>query len=186
LVWNYWVNNYLLGKSPPAFDILFWNADVTRMPARLHRDFLELAVENALTRPGRAQLLGSPVDLGSVKTDAYVVAGIADHLCDWESSYRTAHLLGGDTRFVLSTSGHIAAIVNPPGNPKAKYQVSEQNPKDPAEFVKTAQRVDGTWWTDYVEWLHERCGPETPAPTELGGGGLEPLADAPGTYVLEK
>jgi polyhydroxyalkanoate synthase len=185
LVWNYWVNNYLLGKSPPAFDILFWNADVTRMPARLHRDFLNLAVENALTKPGQAQLLGSPVDLSSVKTDAYVLAGIADHLCDWESCYRTAHLLGGDTRFVLSTSGHIAAIVNPPGNPKAKYQVSEQTPEDPAKFVKAAQRVDGTWWTDYVAWLRERCGPETAAPTELGGGGLEPLADAPGTYVLE-
>ena len=88
------------------------------------------------SKPGQAQLLGSPVDLGSVKTDAYVLAGIADHLCDWESCYRTAHLLGGDTRFVLSTSGHIAAIVNPPGNPKAKYQVSEQNPEDPAEYLK--------------------------------------------------
>jgi polyhydroxyalkanoate synthase subunit PhaC len=185
LIWNYWVNNYLLGKSPPAFDILFWNADVTRMPARLHKDFLELAVENALTKPGQAQLLGGPVDLSSVKTDAYVLAGVADHLCDWESCYRTVHLLGGDTRFVLSTSGHVAAIVNPPGNPKANYQVSEQNPEDPAEFVKTAQRADGTWWTDYVEWLRDRCGPERPAPSELGGGGLEPLSDAPGTYVLE-
>ena len=185
LIWNYWVNNYLLGKSPPAFDILFWNADVTRMPARLHRDFLELAVENALTKPGQAQLLGNPVDLSSVKTDAYVLAGVADHLCDWESCYRTVHLLGGDTRFVLSTSGHVAAIVNPPGNPKANYQVSEQNPEDPAEFVRKAQRANGTWWTDYVEWLRDRCGPERPAPTELGGGGLEPLSDAPGTYVLE-
>jgi polyhydroxyalkanoate synthase subunit PhaC len=185
LIWNYWVNNYLLGKSPPAFDILFWNADVTRMPARLHRDFLELAVDNALTKPGQAQLLGSPVDLSSVKTDAYVLAGVADHLCDWESCYRTTQLLGGDTRFVLSTSGHIAAIVNPPGNPKANYQVSEQNPADPAEFVKAANRADGTWWTDYVEWLRDRCGPEIAAPTELGGGGLEPIADAPGTYVLE-
>jgi poly(3-hydroxyalkanoate) synthetase len=185
LIWNYWVNNYLLGKSPPAFDILFWNADVTRMPARLHRDFLELAVENVLTKPGQAQLLGSPVDLSAVKTDAYVLAGVADHLCDWESCYRTVHLLGGDTRFVLSTSGHVAAIVNPPGNPKANYQVSQQNPEEPAEFVKTAQRADGTWWTDYVEWLRERCGPERPALTELGGGGLQPLSDAPGTYVLE-
>ena len=91
---------------------------------------------NALTKPGQAQLLGSPVDLSSIKTDAYVLAGVADHLCDWESCYRTTQLLGGDTRFVLSTSGHVAAIVNPPGNPQANYQVSEQNPKDPAEFVK--------------------------------------------------
>jgi poly[(R)-3-hydroxyalkanoate] polymerase subunit PhaC len=86
---------------------------------------------------------------------------------------------------VLSTSGHVAAIVNPPGNPKAHYQVSEQNPEDAAQFVRTAQRANGTWWTDYVEWLRDRCGPERPAPTELGGGGLEPLSDAPGTYVLE-
>jgi polyhydroxyalkanoate synthase len=186
LIWNYWVNNYLLGKAPPAFDILFWNSDVTRMPARLHRDFLELAVENALVTPGQAQLLGSPVDLREVKTDSYVLAGSADHLCDWESCYRTAQLLGGQTRFVLSTSGHIAAIVNPPGNPKAKFQVSEQNPEAPGDFLKTAQRVDGTWWTDYVDWLRERCGPEIDAPAVLGGGGLEPLVDAPGTYVLEK
>jgi polyhydroxyalkanoate synthase len=186
LVWTYWVNNYLLGKQPPAFDILFWNADVTRMPARLHRDFLELSVENALVDPGQAQLLGTPVDLGSVKTDAYVVAGVADHLCDWESCYRTAHLLGGTTRFVLSTSGHIAAIVNPPGNPKAKYQVSEQNPESPQRLLQEAQRADGTWWHDYVDWLRQRCGPEVAAPDELGGGGLEPLAAAPGTYVFEK
>ncbi len=186
LIWNYWVNNYLLGRQPPAFDILFWNGDVTRMPARLHRDFLEMSVENSLVKQGEAQLLGTPVDLSSVKGDAYVVAGVSDHLCDWESCYRTAHLLGGTTRFVLSTSGHIAAIVNPPGNPKAKYQVSEQNPKSPQRFLKEAQRKDGTWWHDYADWLRQRCGPEVAAPSELGGGGLQPLGDAPGTYVLER
>jgi polyhydroxyalkanoate synthase len=103
-----------------------------------------------------------------------VLAGIADHLSDWESCYRTAHLLGGDTRFVLSTSGHIAAIVNPPGNPKAKYQVSDQNPKDPAEFVKTAQRADGTWWTDYVEWLQDRCGRRRPHLPSSAAAGWNP------------
>jgi polyhydroxyalkanoate synthase len=186
LVWNYWVNNYLLGKDPPAFDILFWNADVTRMPARLHRDFLDLAVENALAEPGKARLLGNPVDLGAVKTDAYVLAGVADHLCDWQSCYRSATLLGGTTRFVLSTSGHIAAIVNPPGNPKAKYQVSEDLPEDPHTFVKAAPSVKGTWWTDYVDWLRERCGPEIDAPAELGGGLRPAICDAPGTYVFDR
>ncbi|MFI5099461.1 MAG: poly(3-hydroxyalkanoate) polymerase, partial [Actinomycetes bacterium] len=166
--------------------ILFWNADVTLMPARLHRDFLEMAVENTLVSPGKAQLLGSSVDLGLVKTDAYVVAGAADHLCDWESCYETVHLLGGSNRFVLSTSGHIAAIVNPPGNPKADFQVSEQGSASAQEFRKSAQRVAGTWWIDYVDWLRDRCGPEVPAPDELGGGGLVPLSDAPGTYVLER
>ena len=108
-------------------------------------------VPSALVQPGRAQLLGNPVDLSAVKTDAYVLAGVADHLCDWQSCYRTGHLLGGDTRFVLSTSGHIAAIVNPPGNPKAKFQISDELPEDPRTFVKTAQTVEGTWWTDYAE-----------------------------------
>jgi polyhydroxyalkanoate synthase subunit PhaC len=186
LIWNYWVNNYLLGKKPPSFDILAWNADVTRMPARLHRDFLELAADNALVTPEKASLLGDPVDLGSVKTDAYVLAGSADHLCAWESCYRSARLLGGDTRFVLSTSGHIAAIVNPPGNPKASYQVAEDHPDDPGGFVMAATTIGGTWWADYVEWLRERCGPQIPAPSVLGGGGLVPLAAAPGTYVFEK
>ena len=186
LIWNYWVNNYLLGRTPPAFDILFWNADVTRMPARLHSDFLDLSVDNALVEPGRAQVLGGPVDLGTVKTDAYVLAGSADHLCDWESCYQTSQLLGGQTRFVLSTSGHIAAIVNPPGNPKAAFQVSEQNPPSPREFIRTAPRNEGSWWPDYVSWLRQRGGPEVEPPAALGGGGLEPLVDAPGTYVLEK
>jgi polyhydroxyalkanoate synthase len=185
LIWNYWVNNYLLGRTPPAFDILFWNADVTRMPARLHRDFLDLAVDNALVEPGRAQVLGEAVDLGAVKTDAYVLAGSNDHLCNWESCYRTSQLLGGQTRFVLSTSGHIAAIINPPGNPKAAFQVSKQNPPSPRDFLVAAAREQGSWWPDYVAWLRERCGPEIDAPDTLGGGGLEPLADAPGTYVLE-
>jgi polyhydroxyalkanoate synthase len=185
LIWNYWVNNYLLGNEPPAFDILFWNSDVTRMPARLHRDFLDLAVDNALVTPGGATVLGSPVDLGAVKTDAYVLAGVADHLCPWESCYRTAHLLGGTTRFVLSTSGHIAALVNPPGNPKARYQVAEQNPAEPERFLESAETRTGTWWTDYVDWLRDRCGPEIDAPSELGGGGLAPLVDAPGTYMFQ-
>jgi polyhydroxyalkanoate synthase subunit PhaC len=185
LIWNYWVNNYLLGRRPPAFDILFWNADVTRMPARLHRDFLQLAVQNALTHPGETGLLGTPVDLRAVMTDAYVLAGVADHLCDWESCYRTVHLLGGQARFVLSTSGHVAAIVNPPGNPKAKYQVAGHNPQDPRQFLRAAQTVSGTWWNDYVAWLRERCGREVSAPQTLGGGQLEPVADAPGSYVFE-
>jgi len=186
LVWNYWVNNYLLGRPPPAFDILFWNSDVTRMPARLHRDFLDLAVENALVTPGQAQLLGAPVDLAAAKTDAYVLAGVADHLCDWESCYRTTGLLGGHTRFVLSTSGHIAAIVNPPGNDKARYQVAEQAPTDPQVFLRTAPSISGSWWGDYVQWLAERCGPQVRAPDELGGNGLRSLGRAPGTFVLDK
>ena len=115
LVWNYWVNNYLLGKEPPAFDILFWNADSTNLPAALHRDFLEMSIENSITHPGELTVLGTPIDLSKIKAPTYLVAGIADHIIPWENAYKTVNLYGSDPRFVLSTSGHIAALVNPPG-----------------------------------------------------------------------
>ena len=183
LIWNYWVNNYLLGRKPPPFDILFWNADTTRMTAGLHRDFLEMGVANALVRPGGATMLGSPVDLAAVDRDAYLVAGITDHICPWQSCYRSTQLLSGRQRFVLSTSGHIAAMVNPPGNDKARYQLAKEYPEDPQEFLRRAETCHGSWWPDYADWLAERCGEEKAAPGELGGGGLAPICDAPGTYV---
>src|ERR1700734_417726 len=185
LIWNYWVNNYLLGKKPPAFDILYWNADTTRMTAGLHRDFLELGAANALVRPGAATMLGSPVDLSAVNRDSYVVAGITDHICPWQSCYRSTQLLGGQPRFVLSTSGHIAAMVNPPGNPKARYQLAEECPEDPKKWLRQAETRHGTWWPDYADWLAERCGEERAAPEDLGGGGLAPIGEAPGTYVYD-
>jgi polyhydroxyalkanoate synthase len=186
LIWNYWVNNYLLGRKPPPFDILFWNADTTRMTAALHRDFLQLGVTNGLVHPGGATMLGSPVDLSLVDRDSYLVAGITDHICPWESCYRSTQLLGGNKRFVLSTSGHIAAMVNPPGNEKARYQVAKDCPEDPREWLQRAESCRGSWWPDYAGWLAERSGEEVAAPDELGGGRLAPLADAPGTYVYDR
>ena len=186
LVWNYWVNDYLLGRTPPPFDILFWNADTTRMSAALHRDFLQMGVANDLVRPGGVTMLGSPVDLAAVDRDTYLVAGITDHLCPWQSCYRSTQLLSGSKRFVLSTSGHVAAMVNPPGNEKARYQVAKECPEDPQEWLRHAENGHGTWWPDYTSWLAERCGEERAAPGELGGAGLEPLGDAPGTYVYDR
>jgi polyhydroxyalkanoate synthase len=113
------------------------------------------------------------------------VAGIADHITPWQNCYRSTQLLGGKSRFILSTSGHIAALVNPPGNQKARYQVNKGNPANPADWLKTADTEQGSWWPDMVTWLGERSGGEKPAPEELGGGGLRPLADAPGTYVFD-
>jgi polyhydroxyalkanoate synthase subunit PhaC len=185
LIWNYWVNNYLLGKKPPPFDILFWNADTTRMTAGLHRDFLELGAGNTLVRPGAATMLGSPVDLAAINRDSYIVAGITDHICPWQSCYRSARLLGGKPRFILSTSGHIAAMVNPPGNEKARYQLADDSPDDPNEWLRRAETRHGSWWSDYAGWLAERCGEENAAPTELGGSGLLPISEAPGTYVYD-
>lgn len=186
LIWNYWVNNYLLGKRPPAFDILFWNADTTRMSAGLHADFVDLAMENQLTRPGSLSVLGVPIDLGAVTVDSYVVAGIADHITPWENCYRTTQLLGGDSRFILSTSGHIAALVNPPGNPKATFHTNDEHGPDATAWLKGAQTHQGSWWTDVSDWLEERCGERVPAPKELGSTRLRPLAEAPGTYVFDK
>jgi polyhydroxyalkanoate synthase subunit PhaC len=186
LIWNYWVNNYLLGRTPPPFDILSWNADTTRMTAGLHRDFLQMGVSNALARPGGVTMLGSPVDLGAIDRDSYLVAGITDHICPWQSCYRSTGLLGGSKRFVLSTSGHIAAMVNPPGNAKARYQVAKDSPQDPAGWLRRAETCHGSWWPDYAAWLAERCGEEEAAPAELGGGGLTPICDAPGTYVYDR
>jgi polyhydroxyalkanoate synthase len=186
LVWNYWVNNYLLGRAPKAFDILFWNADSVRMTAALHRDFIELAVSNGLTEPGGSRLLGTDLDLGKVDTDAYVVAGIADHLCRWESCYRTTQLLGGNTRFVLSTSGHIASMVNPPDNPKASFQTADDNPPGAADWLEAAHKVGGSWWEDYVTWLEPRTGPMRGRPRRLGSAAFPVVCDAPGTYVLDR
>jgi len=185
LIWNYWVNNYLLGKKPPAFDILFWNADTTRMSAKLHADFVDLGMENHLVTPGAMSVLGVPVDLSRIEVDSYVVAGIADHITPWQNCYRSTQLLGGDSRFILSTSGHIAALVNPPGNPKASYQTNKDNPADAQQWLRTAETQQGSWWPDVVAWLGERCGEEKRAPARLGGGGLRPLVEAPGTYVFD-
>src|SRR4029453_8582821 len=185
LFWTYWVNNYLLGKKPPAFDILFWNSDTTRMTAGLHADFVDMAMDNLLTEAGGVTVMGVPIHLSRIDTDAYVVAGIAAHITPWQNCYRSTQLLGGTTRFVLSTSGHIAALVNPPGNPKASYQLNKANPVDPADWLTTAQTQQGTWWTDASGWLAERCGGQKPAPEQLAGGGRRALVDAPGTYVFD-
>jgi polyhydroxyalkanoate synthase subunit PhaC len=185
LIWNYWVSNYLLGKQPPAFDILFWNADTTNMPAGLHRDFLRLALDNALREPGRATVLGTPVDLSKITVDAYVVAGIADHITPWQNAYRTVNMLGSDPRFVLSTSGHIAALVNPPGNEKATYRIGDALSEEPEEWLASASTTPGSWWDDWMDWLGERSGERRTARKQLGGKGLRPLGDAPGAYVKE-
>ena len=186
LIWNYWVNNYLLGRKPPPFDILFWNADTTRMTAGLHRDFLQLGAANTLVKPGGATMLGSPVDLAAVDSDSYIVAGITDHICPWQSCYRSTQLLSGRQRFVLSTSGHVAAMVNPAGNDKARYQLAKDCPEDPREWLRHAETCHGSWWPDYASWLAERCGDEQAAPADLGGGGLAPIGAAPGSYVYDR
>ncbi|HSZ40893.1 MAG TPA: alpha/beta fold hydrolase [Trebonia sp.] len=183
LVWNYWVNNYLLGREPAKFDILSWNADTTRMTAGLHRDFIRAAAANSLARPGELTVLGAEVDLARVDLDSYAVAGVADHICPWQSCYRGSQLLGGKTRFVLSTSGHIAALVNPVGNKKARYQASEDVTADADAWQRAAGTEPGSWWPDYSAWLAARSGGQVTAPPSLGNDRFRVIEPAPGSYV---
>ena len=185
LIWNYVVNNYLLGKDPPAFDVLYWNQDAVRLAAGLHRDFVRLALDNSLVHPGALEVLGSPVDLERVDVDSYIVAGLKDHIVPWENASRSTQLLGGSTRFVLSTSGHIQALVNPPAKEsRASYRVADEHPAEPQAFLDQAPKLPGSWWPDYAQWLGERSGELRPVPAKLGGGGHRAMGKAPGTYVF--
>jgi polyhydroxyalkanoate synthase len=184
MVWNYVVNNYLLGKEPPAFDILYWNQDTVRLAAGLHRDFVLLAMNNALTIGGAFTVLGSPVDLSKVTLDTYIIAGSNDHIVPWPSAYASTQLFGGETRFVLSASGHIQALINPPSpDSRSSFQVADEHPPDPAEWSERAVTRRGSWWPDHVEWLSTRSGKLRPAPNALGNHRYKAQAKAPGTYV---
>src|SRR5262249_23927981 len=130
LIWSYWVGNYLMGGAPPAFDILYWNNDPTNLPAALHADFLALFVENSLCKPGTLEVADTRIDLGRVRADIYAVGALTDHITPWQACYRTAQLFGGKATFVASSSGHIQALVNPPGNPKARYFTNDALPAD--------------------------------------------------------
>jgi polyhydroxyalkanoate synthase len=186
LVWNYWVNNYLMGNSPPAFDILAWNNDTTNLPAALHAQFLRVLLDNALTHPGELSVLGTPIDLGAVRVPAFVLAGVTDHITPWRACYRATQLLGGESDFVLSNSGHIQALVNPPGNPKASYFTGPPPGPDPDAWRAAATEHRDSWWGHWLEWIRARSGPTKPAPEVLGSERHRPLEPAPGRYVLEQ
>lgn len=183
LVWNYWVNNYLMGEAPPSFDILAWNADATNLPASLHAQFIDVFMDNAMRNPGELTVLGEPADLGRITADAFVVGAIDDHLTPWKGCYETTQLLGGDSIFVLSNAGHIAALVNPPGNPKASYLTGPQPGEDPVEWLDQAEKHQGSWWEHWSGWLSKRSGNKINAPTSLGNKRFPELEPAPGTYI---
>ena len=184
LIWNYFVNNYLLGKDPPAFDILYWNQDTVRMAAGLHRDFVRVGLGNALIVPGAVEVLDTPIDFGSITQDSYTIAGVADHIVPWENAYRSAQLLGGSKRFVLSTSGHIQALVNPPSaESRATYRVGDDLETEADAWMQAADMKPGSWWPDYRDWLTQRAGELRPAPKTLGSRKHRATAKAPGSYV---
>ncbi|MFL5655735.1 MAG: alpha/beta fold hydrolase [Ktedonobacteraceae bacterium] len=185
LIWNYWVNNYLIGNDPAAFDVLYWNNDTTRLPAKLHGELLDLFETNAFTHPGALEVMGTPIDLSKVTNDAYIVAGITDHITPWQGCYATTQLLGGNVRFILSNSGHIQALLNPPGNPKASYFMNDHYPADPQQWQARAKKQAGSWWEDWRDWLGKHSGEQKVAPEELGNEVYQPGIPAPGTYVFE-
>jgi polyhydroxyalkanoate synthase len=183
LVWNYWVNNYLMGEAPPSFDILAWNADSTNLPASLHAQFLDMFMDNAMKVAGEIQVLGEPVDLSKITADAFVVGAIDDHLTPWKGCYETTQLLGGNSTFVLSNAGHIAALVNPPGNPKASYLAGPKPGEDPVDWLNNAKKHTGSWWEHWSAWVGERSGDKIDAPASLGNKRFPELDPAPGTYI---
>ncbi|WP_443191648.1 alpha/beta fold hydrolase, partial [Pseudomonas indica] len=183
LIWNYWINNYLLGRQPPAFDILYWNNDNTRLPAALHGDFLDLFKHNPLSRPGGLEVCGTPIDLQKVTVDSFSVAGINDHITPWDTVYRSTLLLGGNRRFILSNSGHIQSILNPPGNPKANYYEGSKFSGDPRAWQHDAQHVQGSWWPEWLKWIQEHSGEQHETRMTLGNANHPAMEASPGTYV---
>jgi len=194
LVWNYFVNNYLLGNDPPAFDILYWNDDTTRLPARLHHDFLDLALtplgdfggHPRAPGTGTLEVLGTSIDLSKVDCDTYLVAGMTDHIVPWEGAYATTQILGGETEFVLGSSGHIQSLVNPPTNPKARFFTGGDLSGSARDWLASATETRGSWWPHWLAWLEARSGGRRPAPAELGSAAHPPLDPAPGRYVKER
>jgi polyhydroxyalkanoate synthase len=186
LVFNYVVNQWLMGEDPPVFDILAWNADGTNLPARLHEQLLAVFRDNSLMRPGAVTVLGSPVDVAAISVPTFVVGAVNDHLTPWTGCYRTTAALSGPSTFVLSNAGHIASLVNPPGNPKASYFVGPEPGPDPDEWRAGAERRAGSWWEAWAEWVLPRSGQERPARTSLGTTDRPPLTAAPGDYVRDR
>ncbi|MFL1516483.1 class II poly(R)-hydroxyalkanoic acid synthase [Pseudomonas prosekii] len=186
LIWNYWVNNYLLGNEPPVFDILFWNNDTTRLPAAFHGDLIEMFKSNPLIRPNALEVCGTPIDLKQVTADIFSLAGTNDHITPWKSCYKSAQLFGGNVEFVLSSSGHIQSILNPPGNPKSRYMTSAEMPMKAEDWQENSTKHTDSWWLHWQAWQAERSGKLKKSPTSLGNKTYTAGEAAPGTYVHER
>jgi polyhydroxyalkanoate synthase len=184
LIWSFVINNYLLGKEPFPFDLLYWNSDSTRMPAKMHSFYLRnMYLKNALKDPGGLRLRGVPIDVRKTKVPAYFISTVEDHIAPWKSTYLGARILGGPVRFVLGGSGHIAGIINPPAANKYCYWTSDKLPPTPEEWQAGATRYDGSWWTDWQRWIDAQNGGERVPARIPGDGKLKVLEDAPGAYV---
>ncbi len=184
LIWNYVVNNYLLGEDPPPFDVLYWNNDTTNLPAQLHSDYLDIFYDKRFRPESEVEFLDHTIDLSAVTQDAFLMAGVTDHITPWKACYRNIKLFGGEVEFILSNAGHLQSLLNPPGNPKAQYFTNTEFPDTPDEWVKGASSVDASWWLRWNDWLSERSGEMKNAPKKIGNKAYPPLSQAPGEYVF--
>ncbi len=189
LIWNYVINNYLMGDDPPAFDVLYWNADATNLSASLMGDFMTIFETLAFTKKGEVEMVGHKVDLSKLKMDLFLVAGVTDHITPWRACYRSTQLFGSkNIEFILSQSGHMQAILNPPGNPKAKYFTAKKPGLPPADveaWMAGAEEVPGSWWVRWAQWLKEHSGKQIAAPAAMGSKKHKAMEPAPGLYVLD-
>jgi polyhydroxyalkanoate synthase len=186
LIWSFVVSNYLMGKDPFPFDLLYWNGDSTRMPAAMHSFYLrKLYLKNLLCKPNGVTLAGTPIDVTGIKTPAYFISTAEDHIAPWKSTYAGAQLLQGPVRFVLGGSGHIAGIINPPTANKYGYWTSDKLPAKPADWLAGAKQQAGSWWTDWAQWAAGHAG-EQVAARKPGSKKYPALEDAPGSYVRQR
>ncbi|SNS35439.1 MULTISPECIES: alpha/beta hydrolase [unclassified Azospirillum] len=183
LIWSFVVNNYLLGKDPFPFDLLYWNSDATRMPAAMHSFYLRnMYQRNLLVQPGGLTLKGVPIDLSQIKVPTFMLSTREDHITPWKSTYAATQLYGGPVKFVLAASGHIAGVVNPPAANKYSHFTNTKLPKDPEQWMASAKEVPGSWWPEYAKWVQKYAGAKVP-PRVPGDGKLKALEAAPGSYV---
>ena len=183
LIWSFVVNNYLLGREPFPFDLLYWNSDSTRMPAMMHSFYLrKMYLENKLVEPGGIALAGVPIDLRRIRVPSFLVSTREDHIAPWKATYAATQIYRGPVRFVLAASGHIAGVVNPPGSAKYSYWTNPDLPPDPETWLAGAKEHPGSWWPEWLSWLKPHAGARVPARTP-GDGALAPIEDAPGSYV---
>jgi polyhydroxyalkanoate synthase len=184
LVWSYVVNNYLKGRAPDAFDILYWNADSTNLPGPMYCWYVRsLYLENRLRQPEALTVCGERIDLGRLRMPAYILATREDHIVPWKAAYASTRLLKGRVRFVLGASGHIAGVVNPAAKNRRSYWTSEMLTESPEPWLAGAREVQGSWWSDWNVWIGQHAGGEKPAPKRLGGGKYRRIENAPGRYV---
>ena len=184
LIWSFYVNSYLLGKEPPALDLLFWNCDPTNMPAAMHTFVMRnMYVGNRLREPGGLTLAGEAIDVTRITTPSYVLSSVEDHIAPWKTTYETTQLFAGPVKFVLGGSGHIAGVINPPAKTKYGYRTGSETPSSPEAWLAAAHEHEGSWWPHWNRWLEPFGGGEVPARVP-GDGGLAAIEDAPGSYVM--